>query len=154
MVSADSSQQQGSTPDIRGTGWQPPDGDNDRGEGDGSTNVPPRSPGVRAGAGGILGVARGVRERTDQRGIGQSQAAEQVWTFRVERHDQEGRVLPPIPVEMRGLSFHGSINEGDWVEIPVKWAPGTMLHPRRLRNRTTGADVRSRGSAAAQTASA
>ena len=150
MMSADSSQQQESSPDIRGTGWQPPDGDDGLNDGDRSTKVPSQGPGARAGAGGILGVARGVRERTDQRAIGQSQASEHVWTFRVERHDTEGRVLQPIPVEMRGLSFRGSINEGDWVEIPGTWKPGVTLQPRRLRNRTTGADVRSKGSAAAQ----
>jgi hypothetical protein len=54
-----------------------------------------------------------------------------------------GNRLPPVPVQMRGLRFNGTINEGDRVEIDQRWRRGEMLCPSRVRDLTTGVTVRS-----------
>jgi hypothetical protein len=59
--------------------------------------------------------------------------------------DAQGAALPLAPVEMRGFSFEGSVDDGDWVEAPGVWRPGVTLHPRRVRNLTTGAQMGVRG---------
>jgi hypothetical protein len=68
-----------------------------------------------------------------------------VWAFRVERKDADGKPLPRVPVEMRARRFDGSINNGDWVEITAKWRRGKLLHPRQVRNLSTGVTVKARG---------
>jgi len=124
----------GTSPDIRGAG---------AGALPGRPPYPqPQSP--RPGA--IVGVARDVRQRQEQRAWGQNgQSTEQVWTFRIDRHDAQGAALPLVPVEMRGSSFEGSVDDGDWIEAPGVWRPGDTLHPRRVRNLTTGAQMGVRG---------
>jgi hypothetical protein len=141
-----------STADIRGAGWRPPDlargahatGGADATSGRARQSPPPSPPPPAPGA--IVGVARDVRQRAEQHMWGQSgQTTVQVWTFRIDRYDAHGAALPPVPVEMRGSSFEGSIDNGDWVEAPGVWRPGRTLHPRRVRNLTTGAPVGVRG---------
>ncbi|MFF9158421.1 hypothetical protein ACF1AB_40060 [Streptomyces sp. NPDC014846] len=93
----------------------------------------------------VEGQARDVRTRTESRG---ENASETIWTFRVERYDATGNRIALIPVEMRGLTFEGSLDDGDWVRASGKMKSGT-LRVRRLENLTTGAAVRSKGPAAA-----
>lgn len=95
---------------------------------------PPRQP-TRPDA----GVARSVRNRSEQSNM-QNGETQYIWTFRIERHDADGNALPPIPVEMRGASFSGSLDEGDWVEIPTGWQPGRTLQLSRIMNLTTGTE--------------
>ena len=66
----------------------------------------------------------------------------EVWSFRVERYDASGNRLQPVPVEMKGERFDGSISEGDWVELPGDWKPGQVVNPSQVKNLTTGATVR------------
>jgi hypothetical protein len=68
-----------------------------------------------------------------------------VWNFRVESWDATGAPQPPIAVEMRGLSFSGSVGDGDWVEIPGRWSPGENLHVKSLRNLSMNAPVEAHG---------
>ena len=46
---------------------------------------------------------------------------------------------------MRGFSFQGFLSEGDWVEFRGRWKPGKTLHPRSVRNLSTGGRFRVRG---------
>lgn len=89
----------------------------------------------------ITGEARGITQRTeqvpDERGVTVT-----VMAFRVERYDSTGNRLPPIPVEMRGRSLEGAINEGDWIEVPGIWHEGHTLRAKRVRNLTTGTVVK------------
>jgi hypothetical protein len=75
-----------------------------------------------------------------------------VCTFRVERHDDEGHELPVVPIEMRGLSFQGVINEGDWIEVKEHWRPGQTLKPRRVLNLTTRGWFLAKGSSGVRSA--
>ncbi|MGO4613017.1 FHA domain-containing protein [Nocardia sp. 2YAB30] len=88
----------------------------------------------------VLGEARGIQQRTESYG---ENVARTIWTFRVERYDTAGNRLPPIPVQMRGLEFDGSLSEGDEVRVGGRWKDGT-LHSERVDNLTTRASVKTR----------
>jgi hypothetical protein len=120
---------------ILGSGWEPGDF-SDREE----TNHGPRAQSPHRSR-TVRGVVRDFRERADQI----AGPNEYVGTFRVERHDPERGALSPVCIEVRGRSFRGSIVEGDWVEVPGRWQEGKVLHPRRVRNLTTGEQVLIRG---------
>lgn len=66
-----------------------------------------------------------------------------MWNFRLERHDARGDQLPPVPVEMRGYSFSGSISVGDEVTVQGQWREGTLA-VEELYNLTTSAQVRAK----------
>ncbi len=66
-----------------------------------------------------------------------------VWNFRIDRHDASGNRLAPVPVEMRGYSFSGSVSNGDEIRVKGRWKSGT-LHVEELDNLTTGAEVRAK----------
>lgn len=87
--------------------------------------------------GGITGEVRDFRERTDMEGV----SVFTTWAFRLERYDEAGNRLPPVPVEMRGLKFTGSISEGDWVFVRGSWTPGKPMHVPSVENLTTGTTV-------------
>ncbi|MGW6838824.1 hypothetical protein ACWGCI_36220 [Streptomyces sp. NPDC054949] len=77
------------------------------------------------------------RTQREQWGSG---GGEEVWHFRLTRHDAAGNALQPIPVEMRGLSFSGSVSNGDEVRLSGRWRDGT-LSTNEFRNLTTHARV-------------
>ncbi|MGV9248052.1 hypothetical protein [Streptomyces sp. NPDC003710] len=85
----------------------------------------------------FTGVVRDFQQRQEQR----QQQQQGIWNFRVERHDQSGNKLVPIPVEMRGYSFVGSISDGDEVHLRGRWRHGT-LRVDEIINLTTHARVR------------
>src|SRR5712692_784748 len=60
-----------------------------------------------------------------------------VCRFRIERKNAQGKQLPAVPVEMRSMSFSGTLSNGDWVELSQKWTPGALLHPHEVVNLTT-----------------
>lgn len=112
---------------------------------------PPRAPaagppavGVPASGTGnntvVEGQVRGIQLRSEYRGESQSEV---IWTFRVERYDNRGNRVLLVPVEMRGLTFEGSISDGDWVRTRGKMRSGTLCVDQ-LENLTTGASVRSK----------
>jgi hypothetical protein len=85
----------------------------------------------------VIGEAREVRQRAESEGaINWS-----ISSFRVERYDQAGNRMQPVPVEMRATKFDGTLSEGDWVEIPGTWQPGQVMKPKRVNDLTTGAQV-------------
>ena len=94
----------------------------------------------RRGHGSVVGQIRGIHHRTESYGQGGSA---EVWTFRLERYDDGGNRLPPVPVQLRGHAFEGALHEGDEVRVTGRWKDGT-LHSARVENRTTGAIVKPR----------
>jgi hypothetical protein len=62
-----------------------------------------------------------------------------VLTFRVQRFDQAGNELAPVPVQLTGWTLEGAISEGDWVEVSAAGPPSGTLHVDQVRNLTTGA---------------
>lgn len=67
-----------------------------------------------------------------------------VLDFRIERHDASGNRLAPVPVQMRGLSFSGAVNNGDEIRVrKSRWRDGT-LRVTDLDNLTTGAKVQAK----------
>lgn len=101
------------------------------------TPPPPAAPRAPAASrpGAVTGVARAIRERSEQ---SSNSETEHIVTFRVERFDDQGQALAPVPVEMRGLQFRGVLSDGDWVEIEGGFRPGQTLTPRAVQNLTTG----------------
>lgn len=100
----------------------------------------PGRPGLVHGRGAqLVGTVRDLRHRErDDAGTAMT-----VLDFRIERHDASGNRLAPVPVQMRGMSFSGSVNNGDDVRVDKgKWRHGT-LRVEALGNLTTGASVRS-----------
>lgn len=105
-----------------------------------SGSVRPMSAHADAGPGrGLRGRVVGLRQSFEPR---YRQASLLVTTFRLARTDAAGGALAPVPVELKGR-LDSSINEGDLVEIPGTWRPGTTLRTTRLRNVTTGVTVKS-----------
>jgi len=92
----------------------------------------------------FTGVVRDLRHR-DRDDAGTEMT---VLDFRIERHDASGNRLAPVPVQMRGQSFSGAVNNGDEIRVNRgKWRDGT-LRVKDLDNLSTGAEVRTKGSGA------
>src|SRR5215813_6113443 len=105
---------------------------------------PPPEPPPRSSL--IRGEARNVqlRSRTGPSSGKYTPGTKDILTFRVDRFDETGNSLQPIPVEMTG-EIKGVLNEGDKIEIDAKWQPGQTLEPKKLLNRTTGGVVQIKG---------
>lgn len=91
-------------------------------------------------SGVIRGQVSGFQQRFEPTGRGTLS----VWDFRLERVDDAGNPLPRIPVQMKGTSFDGAINNGDWIEVTGSWREGKTLPVRQLKNLDTGAVVRAK----------
>jgi len=89
----------------------------------------------RRGSATVQGQVRGIQQRTETYG---DAGGEQIWTFRIERYDEAGNRLPPVPVQMRGARFSGSLHEGDEVRVTGRWKDGTLVTDR-VQNLTTHA---------------
>lgn len=87
----------------------------------------------------VVGEVVGFEQRTEGMEIQTI-----IWEFRVIRYDDEGNRLPvlPIPVEMRGYSIEGDVNDGDRVEAFGKWGGGRIFQATRVNNISTGSLVR------------
>jgi hypothetical protein len=59
----------------------------------------------------------------------------------VERYDEAGNRVLLVPVEMRAVTFEGSLSDGDWVRAHGKVRAGTF-RATEVENLTTGATVR------------
>jgi hypothetical protein len=64
-----------------------------------------------------------------------------VWDFRLDRHDDTGKPLPRVPLEMRGTTFDGAIAVGDWIEVDAPWRDGRTLKVKRVTNLSSNAIV-------------
>ncbi|HYN14994.1 MAG TPA: hypothetical protein VES66_04300 [Terriglobales bacterium] len=73
-----------------------------------------------------------------------------IWNFRLVRTGPDGKALPPVAVEMRGLelgkpAFEGSLVNGDEVEVDAPGhIPGDIIHPLEVRNLSSNCVVRGR----------
>ncbi len=93
----------------------------------------------RSGKASVQGQIRGIQQRSESMGEG----SVSVWTFRLERYDDSGNRMRPIPVQMRAASFDGSLHEGDEARAIGIWKAGT-LHTDQVDNLTTQSTVRAR----------
>src|SRR5437868_320670 len=66
-----------------------------------------------------------------------------VCRFQIERKNAQGKKLPSVPIEMRSMSFSGTLTNGDWVELLHDWTPGRLLHPKEITNLTTKVPLKS-----------
>ena len=90
----------------------------------------------------IIGYVKNIKERSEKKGINDTLT---IMTFHVERFDQQGNRIAPIPVEMKGMSFSGSINEGDHVGIDTHFREGKILQVKKLHNLTNKSLVLTKG---------
>jgi hypothetical protein len=92
--------------------------------------------------GKVEGDVRAFRQREEvQRSAFYADRVIHVWTFYVERYNAHGERERPVPVEMRGTTFRGSLADGDRVELHVGAMWGGTARPRAVANLTTGARV-------------
>jgi hypothetical protein len=70
-------------------------------------------------------------------------AAQMVWTFRMQSWDPSGGPGLIAAVEIRGNEIHGSLADGDWVEITDRPKDGGF-RPKEITNLTTGERVRAK----------
>src|SRR5262249_51822398 len=99
---------------------------------------PPPTPKISINtAATVRGSARAIQQHSEQ-DANASDVSWSVWTFRIERYDEvTGEHLPPLPVQVRGKSFDGSINEDDEVEVSTESIIDGTVHTTWVRNLTT-----------------
>jgi hypothetical protein len=98
---------------------------------------PPPPPEKRAHL--LRGIVKGFQQRSEIERFYNKHKV--VWSFRIDCYDN-GKLINTIPVQMVGERFKGSINDGDDVEV-FRWRKGTVLETDRIKNWTTGIEVRS-----------
>ncbi|WP_141754159.1 hypothetical protein [Streptomyces subrutilus] len=89
---------------------------------------------------GFTGTVRDFQVRRERSVVSGDNEIE-IWHFRIERHDDRGNRMDPVPVEMRGLTFSGSVSNGDEVHVSGRWRNGT-LRVEEFTNLTTRAQVK------------
>lgn len=94
----------------------------------------------------LRGIVKGYQQRFEIAGYNHKPKV--VWTFRIECYEND-ELVNTIPVQMVGDRFEGDINDGDDVEV-FRWRKGTVLKTNRVKNWTTGIEVRSSSGSAAQ----
>lgn len=80
---------------------------------------------------------KGVQSRTETSGKDYS---ESILSFRLEDYDARGNRVLLVPVEMRGVGFEGSLQDGDEARAHGKVRSGTF-RADKVENLTTGAEV-------------
>jgi hypothetical protein len=137
---AASSTEAPSVDDMTGVGWQPslssfsqqPAVGTRRNENAPSFGgIPYKSSENALAASTLQGIVRHFQQRTETT-IRRRQLT--IWTFRLERYDQRGNPLPPIPVQMRARRFEGSVNDGDKVTLKGSWSVGQTIDTKRVYN--------------------
>ena len=66
-----------------------------------------------------------------------------VWTLRLRREGSDGKPLPLVEIEMRGISFVGSVVENDEIEVDASgYKTGDVIGVRKVWNVTSNAVFR------------
>lgn len=94
---------------------------------------------VKNGGQLLRGIVKGYQQRFEIERFHNKPKV--VWTFRIDCYEN-GKLINTIPVQMAGDRFEGDINDGDEVEV-FRWQKGTVLKTDRVKNWTTGIEVRS-----------
>jgi hypothetical protein len=95
--------------------------------------------------GALAGEVRGLQQRSERAPFGPEGEMWTVVSFRLERFDEAGNRITPVPVELRGLRFTGTLNEGDWVEVEAQEHPGEAHRVEKVFDATTGTMVAALG---------
>ncbi|HZX03735.1 hypothetical protein, partial [Kribbella sp.] len=95
---------------------------------------------ARRGPAQLRGIARNVQYRSEARS---ENGAIQVLTLRLEQHDNVGKELQPVQVELRALALQGQVVDGESVTITGKWRGGRLV-AREIVSESTGVAVRGR----------
>ncbi len=99
-----------------------------------SSEDPARSGDPRRG----VAYAVAVRSDSDPRN---SAGTQTVLTFRLRRIGPDGRLLPPVAVEMRGSVLSGMVADGDLIQLPGAAPHGGALQLSTVSNLTTRSEV-------------
>jgi hypothetical protein len=91
----------------------------------------------RRGRARAVGTVASMRQRAEMH---RRLPSAQVINFRLERYDDRGNRLQPVPVEMRGMTITGYIAEGERVRLSGRFHNGT-LYTKQVDNLTTGGGV-------------
>jgi hypothetical protein len=132
-----------------GSGWQPSTPLSSLQPPDPASGLFPSSgtPATLRESGGFKarGTARTVQFRSGKSlGVDGKEIQVQVLEFLLEQYDSSGnRSL--VPVEMRGRSIKGLINDGDDVEVSGQWKNG-LLYTTNFSNRTISSQVKAKTS--------
>lgn len=100
------------------------------------TPAPSAPPCPPSGA-GVAGIAESVKRTVEPFRL--RQGSSQVVAVRVRARVGPAPAGQLVAVELRGHRVRGSLESGDWVELPAEWQPGAPV--TRVRNLSTCADV-------------
>lgn len=95
---------------------------------------PPKPPQPPRGS-GLVAIARNYQQHQNSN---MNRRSVLVISFRLEVPGRKSATQQAV--HMRGPELHGSIANGDWIEMPRRWKPGR--EPGTVRNLTTGETVR------------
>jgi hypothetical protein len=95
--------------------------------------------------GKIKGEVRKLKTRTETKPYGQNRMINvTIWSFLIERYDDNNNPLPPVSAEIRGSKLFGTLDEGDVVEIVGgRKREGTIV-TKKIYNLTTKSFVESK----------
>ncbi len=88
------------------------------------------------------GKVRDLQQRTDTDWFTKFQVT--VLSFRVSLFDAAGNLERLVPVEIRGSSFEGALNENDEVRVFGRYKGG-IIRAKRIQNLTDGSEVTAGG---------
>jgi hypothetical protein len=86
-----------------------------------------------SGRSNVVGAVRNIKDRHE--------GHHSICNFVVERYDDNGDRLQPMPVELRARKVSGALNDGDWVQVPGSWKQGKTKVVKRVWDITTDTDV-------------
>ncbi len=104
----------------------------------------------RSGTVTVTGEVRAVQQRTEWVN---EHGSRSIWTFRLDATDENGAQLGLVQVEMRGITFEGTLADGDSVRVSGRWRKGS-IRAAEVQNLTMGTLVRAKNYKGLQIAAA